>query len=356
MDQLASKFLAKYKENFLNKLKNTNNSTVLNSFKATPGNDLNFINQIIQLKNEHCYIYYNNDHLQSLILETLNLALIYDNIDKENSKQSQEKSPEDIDHEEILVKELLRYFKDDFFKWTNQPDCSSCGKNDNQQYVSGERPNQEEFLRDPKCGYVEVYKCNSCGATTRFPRFNSPAVLLQTRQGRCGEWAALFTYILVSFQLRTRYIWNKEDHVWCEYFNTKQQRWIHLDSCEKAYDEPHIYARNWNKKMSYVLGFSDTGITDLSKKYVDNVNKDNVIKRTLMKSDEEMYKLLTCLNNDIRSSFPPDQQFTLHQEDEKEYLKLNYPNGTPKKIDDSNTKGRQSGSAEWVNGRGEGGQ
>lgn len=355
MEDLASKFLAKYKDNFLKKLKNTDNNSVISSLRNTSGNDQNFINQVIQLKNEHCYIYYNNDHLQSLILETLNLALIYDNIDKEVSKQSENKKADEIDHEEILIKELLRYFKDDFFKWTNQPDCSSCGKNDNQQFLRGERPNTEEFNRDSKCGHVEVYKCNSCGTITRFPRYNSPAVLLETRQGRCGEWAALFTYILVSFQVRTRYIWNKEDHVWCEYFNTKEKRWIHLDSCEKAYDEPHIYARNWDKKMSYVIGFSDTGIADLSRKYVDNVNKGNMINRSSMRNDEEMYKLVTALNNDIRSSYPPDLRFSLHQEDEKEYLNLNYPNGSPTKTHDFDTKGRQSGSAEWVSSRGEGG-
>ncbi len=69
--------------------------------------------------------------------------------------------------------------------------------------------------------------------------------------------------------------------------------------------------------MSYVIGFSDTGIADLSKKYVDNVNKGNMINRSSMRNDEEMYKLVTALNNDIRSSYPPDLHFSLHQEDEK---------------------------------------
>ncbi|KAF4006172.1 hypothetical protein FOB22_001150 [Saccharomyces cerevisiae] len=30
---------------------------------------------------------------------------------------------------DYLVKELLRYFKQDFFKWCNKPDCNHCGQN-----------------------------------------------------------------------------------------------------------------------------------------------------------------------------------------------------------------------------------
>lgn len=355
MEELAAKLLAKYKHNVLSKIHGTDRNALLSQVRSTPGNDGNFINMIINLKNEHCSIYYDNDHLQSLILETLNLPLIYDNIDK----KIDEIGTENADYEEILVKELLRYFKDDFFKWVNQPDCTKCGKNEgNQRFLRGERPNWEEKSNDPKCGNVEVYQCSLCGNVTRFPRYNSPEMLLKTRSGRCGEWAAMFTYVLVSFQLRARYVWNKEDHVWCEYYNLRQKRWMHLDSCEKAYDEPFIYARNWNKKMSYAIAFGNTGIVDVSKKYVDNVNMDNKLNRSSMKNDEEVLKLLHCLNNELRDSFSPDEKFKHHQEDELEYIAMNHPNYQPTKTEGNsgiNALGRQSGSAEWVNSRGEDG-
>ncbi|XBW38746.1 hypothetical protein QEN19_004333 [Hanseniaspora menglaensis] len=353
MEELAAKLLAKYKQSVLNKIHNTNENAVLASLKNTPGNDPNFINLINHLKSEHCYIYYNSDILQSLVLETINIPLIYDNIDLKIN----EVGTENADYEEILVKELLRYFKDDFFKWVNQPDCSNCGKNNgNQNFLKGESPNWEEKQNDPKCGNVEIYQCKLCGSITRYPRYNSPEMLLQTRSGRCGEWAAMFMYFLVSFQLNARYIWNKEDHVWCEYYSTKQQRWIHLDSCEKSYDEPFIYAKNWNKKMSYVIAFGNTGVIDVSKKYVDNVNSDNKLNRSSMKSDDEMVKFLSCLNKELRRSFSPDQQFDYYKKDELEYIAMNHPTKTLSvSSPDATIFGRQSGSAEWVQNRGEGG-
>jgi peptide-N4-(N-acetyl-beta-glucosaminyl)asparagine amidase len=50
-----------------------------------------------------------------------------------------------------------------------------------------DHPNAEE--RRFHAGVVELYYCDSCHRVTRFPRYNHPGKLLQTRRGRCGEWA-----------------------------------------------------------------------------------------------------------------------------------------------------------------------
>jgi len=50
-----------------------------------------------------------------------------------------------------------------------------------------------------------------------FTRHNDPLILLDTREGRCGEWANCFGAILRSFDFQVRETHNVfEDHVWVE--------------------------------------------------------------------------------------------------------------------------------------------
>ncbi len=75
----------------------------------------------------------------------------------------------------------------------------------------------------------------------RFPRYNDPGRLLQTRRGRCGEWANAFALCCRAIGLDARYILDLTDHVWVEYYSHSLARWIHMDPCEAAYDQPLLY-------------------------------------------------------------------------------------------------------------------
>jgi peptide-N4-(N-acetyl-beta-glucosaminyl)asparagine amidase len=97
---------------------------------------------------------------------------------------------------------------------------------------------------------VELYQCSAggCRAFERFPRYNDPRRILQTRRDRAGEWGNCFRMICRAVGGRVR-------GVWCE---ESQRRWIHFDVCGEA----------WGKKISYCIAFSIDVAKDLIYRYV----------------------------------------------------------------------------------------
>ena len=85
------------------------------------------------------------------------------------------------------------------------------------------------------CSYV----CSLCAAEVRFPRYHSrPAKLLETRRGRCGEWANAFALCCRALGFDTRRALDWTDHVWVEVFSEAEGRWLHADPCEGCCDKP----------------------------------------------------------------------------------------------------------------------
>jgi hypothetical protein len=128
------------------------------------------------------------------------LFLLYDDVDRQ--EKAREKVPIERLHSEAqkaledkivksfdegLLKALLKWFKTEFFKWSNAPPCRVCQSTATQGIQGGNQPTDEE--RRYLANSTEVYMCTVCSAITRFPRYNDPNKLLETRQGRCGEWS-----------------------------------------------------------------------------------------------------------------------------------------------------------------------
>lgn len=106
---------------------------------------------------------------------------------------------------------------------------------------------------------MEVFQCTECNAQTRFVRFNNPATLIETRRGRCGEWANCFTLFCRAVGLQARFVLCTEDHVWTEVFDSASRNWVHCDPCENVIDRPLLYDKASGRVLGSVLGLQYSG-------------------------------------------------------------------------------------------------
>lgn len=139
---------------------------------------------------------------------------------------------------------------------------------------------------------------------------SDPRKLLETKRGRCGEWANVsqnglcelelimhhqcFTLCCRAVGAQARIVYDSTDHVWTEVYSEFEQRWIHCDSCEEAWDsvqsffsvyyeiltlfcQPLLYSLGWNKKLSYCIAFSTVEALDVTKRYTQGWS--DVLKR-----------------------------------------------------------------------------
>lgn len=186
---------------------------------------------------------YESPSLQELALN----AIPFDQL---NERAAQLEQAQSLEYQDALVQALVEWAKNDFLQWVDPVKCQYCGGET--EGIAGGVPTVEE--RNYGAGRVELYRCKNAksecqGRVTRFPRYSDLKKLLQTRTGRCGEFAAIFMLLLRALNIRARYVWNSEDHVWNEYYSDSMGRWVHVDSCEGARDKHLLYDQGWGKKM-----------------------------------------------------------------------------------------------------------
>ena len=259
---------------------------------------------------------------------------------------------------EQYVKILLKWYKKEFFTWCSKPKCQGCGQNDKNLVCLNYRdtPNEEE--KKFWAYRTERYMCNNCKKEVRFPRYNKTIKLLETRTGRCSEWSCLFGGILYTCGFKTRLINNFEDHVWNEFYNEEEKRWIHIDSCEEAYDTPLLYEQGWGRVMTFILGLSDDGLVEVTPRYVKDwkiVNERRsekmIIKlQTIM--DEVNKKMEAGIIEEEKKNREERRKNEIDSFETKIKLAL-YGEGNNEKVSDAEKLGRQSGSLEWRKNRGE---
>jgi peptide-N4-(N-acetyl-beta-glucosaminyl)asparagine amidase len=259
---------------------------------------------------------------------------------KEGDADSKTKLP---NFNDFVLLELMNWFKTQFFNWVDAPPCEVCGS------ATEARGSAEPTPEDLKYGAtrVENYWCSKCSRYERFPRYNHPGKLLETRRGRCGEWANCFCLLCRCLGYETRFILDWTDHVWAEVFSHAQEKWLHCDPCENICDKPLIYEVGWGKKLSYVLAFAKDDVQDVTWRYT--CNNEEVIKRRTECREGWLAHQITKLRIDRWHSLPEERRKELKKRTIRELCSF----FRSKEAGQEDMQGRSSGSLAWRFARGE---
>ncbi|WVQ74506.1 hypothetical protein IAR50_004107 [Cryptococcus sp. DSM 104548] len=247
---------------------------------------------------------------------------------------------------DATVLALCRWFRNDFMSWVDPILCPQC--NGPTQGVEGAVPSTQESMKG--ASRVELHRCKdgACGTTRRFPRYGTVAALLESREGRCGEWAHLFYAMMRAKGMEGRYIWNSEDHVWCEYWSPILNHWVHVDPCEAATNKPLTYAKGWGKKQAYCLAFGPYGAEDVTRAYVDDWDGDCQARRRARGWDERDLQMeLSKVTVSLRLRVDPNLRARLNRMDESQRSWLSDEHSRLKEAESSELEGRISGPEEW---------
>ncbi|CAN6453814.1 unnamed protein product [Victoria cruziana] len=246
--------------------------------------------------------------------------------------------PSKVKQDHAILLQLLFWFKKTF-RWVNAPLCETCGCETKNMGMGISLASESQF----GCSRVELYRCKICSNVTRFPRYNDPLKLLETRRGRCGEWANCFTLYCRSLGYESRLVLDFTDHVWTECFCNYLGRWMHLDPCEGVYDNPLLYEKGWRKQLDYVIALSKDGVFDVTKRYTRKWQE--VLARRYIISEANVAIVLSRLTKECRNGLNPLALALLDERDRKEAEELS------KEIhahDESvSLPQRRSGAKEW---------
>ncbi|XP_066934387.1 peptide-N(4)-(N-acetyl-beta-glucosaminyl)asparagine amidase-like [Clytia hemisphaerica] len=284
---------------------------------------------------------YEEEALQIIARSHIPLDELKTKAEKEYSKTKNLNSTSS--YEDCLLLEMLTWFKNDFFSWMNSPKCTRCESET--KSIGMLQPSPDDLKWG--AGRVEGYQCKVCGTQVRFRRYNHPQKLLETRTGRCGEWANCFTLCCRAVGLEARYVLDWTDHVWTEVYSKSKKRWLHCDSCENSCDKPLTYEAGWGKELSYVVAFSKDEVIDVTWRYTNKFA--DVMKRRNKVPEKWIIDMCQSITKELRygATEAERQEFTTrHIKEIVEFI-------SPKGVKAEEQQGRQSGSTNWRSMRGE---
>ncbi|KAM6281581.1 peptide-N(4)-(N-acetyl-beta-glucosaminyl)asparagine amidase isoform 2-T3 [Porphyrio hochstetteri] len=298
----------------------------------------------LQTKFEHHVLMYENPSIQHKALALIPLQQLKEKSQKKLAQAARLDKGAHVNEEDFLLLELLSWFKNDFFHWVNSLPCSRCG-GQTEAKPAYLLPNDDD--RRWNVSRVENHYCKQCQFCNRFPRYNHPEKLLETRRGRCGEWANCFTLCCRAVGFEARYVWDCTDHLWTEVYSSSQKRWLHCDPCENACDKPLLYETGWGKKLSYILAFSKDEVVDVTWRY--SCKHEEVLSRRTALSEATLREKINTLNKRRQQSLSENRKRELLERTIVELVEFISPK-TPKP---GEYGGRTSGSMAWRVARGE---
>lgn len=246
---------------------------------------------------------------------------------------------------DLLLVELLHWFKNDFFKWVTSPKCSICSTECVYESVV---PSTNR-----RCLRIELHRCEKCNVIVEFPRYSHPEPLLTLRRGRCGEWANVFTLLCRSLSYDARFICDETDHVWTEIWSVSNKRWIHVDPCENVIDKPLMYEKGWKKKLTYIIAYSKDEVQDVTWRYTRD--QEAVMKRRKTCTEQNLRQFLQSLNDQRQNSpnYSCARREYVVKRNLLELADMLYIPGLQNENSDDTYEGRTSGSLAWRLARGE---
>ncbi|PHZ10232.1 concanavalin A-like lectin/glucanase [Rhizopus microsporus ATCC 52813] len=272
---------------------------------------------------------YEDPVLLERALDLIPIQRFYDEADPENCL------------EDTIIKKLLYWFKNEFFTWVNSPPCEHCNKETRSESIVMPTPEERRY----DAYRVETYRCTACFKISRFPRYK-----IVTQGNYWKQDAAVAENGPIAVGAEARIVYDSTDHVWTEVYSEFEQRWIHCDACEDAWDRPLLYSLGWGKKLSYCIAFSTVEALDVTKRYTRDWPV--VLQRRKQVREIELALFLDDLTQIRQQSFSLEKKKELNQRRVRELLELEEMSAK-RMIKEDELVGRQSGSAEWRQMRGE---
>ncbi|KAJ3123361.1 peptide-N4-(N-acetyl-beta- glucosaminyl)asparagine amidase [Nowakowskiella sp. JEL0407] len=296
---------------------------------------------------------YDDIDLQSKALEEIPVDILHEAAQKSFDEWGMNKGSECQavnSFKDELMRHLMDWYKKEYFSWVNAPACDYCGSQTTLEQHSTGTPEEQRYGGSR----VEIYKCGSCSNHTRFPRYNDLIKLMQTRRGRCGEWANVFCLFTKAMGFESRYVHDYTDHVWVEIYSEAKDRWDRyqfIAIVAKAQKHLIPHEAGWGKNLDYIFAYGTYEVVDVIMRYTNDISK--IIPRRKRVSERWLSKALRQYNQTLQNQLPQwlkEEIQTRADAERKELASYSTIQRTPQSDE---MLGRQSGSIEWKKMRGE---